>query len=236
MMHARSCWLLIVLVASACARAAAQDQDPLAGLDLDRQERASSPQKTLPRAALDTLLARYDREPTVEQVARATLQAASGKPQHFADMASRSRLRALIPHLDLGLRRGQGIDQRFLTPTDDLADNRTTADDLMLFATLRFDLDRLLFTNEEVSMAREERFAHDAQHELIRKVVHVYFLRKRLLLERDLADGNSIAQQLRIQEAEALLNAFTDGAFQRMLDHSRATWKTGAGTNASERR
>jgi hypothetical protein len=209
--------LVLLCVSRTTFAQATTDEDTL---DTDEP---SHKQKLLPADVLAALLTRYDREPEVQSVIAATLAAARVHPQHFTDMASRSRLRGLIPHLDVGLRRGQGIDLRWTTPTaDDLANNRTTADDLMLFGTLRFDLDRLLFTSEEVGIAREQRFAHDAQRELIRKVVHVYFLRRRLLLESDLLGGTSIATLIRIREAEALLDAFTDGAFQRMLRQNRS--------------
>jgi hypothetical protein len=188
----------------------------------------------MPTPALEQALARYAHEPDIEHVVAAALRFAQRSPKQFADMSARARLRGLIPHLDLGVRRGQGIDLRW-TPADDIAGNRATADDITLFATLRFDLDRLLFTAEEVSIAREARFAHEARYALVRKVVHVYFLRRRLLLERDMLGGTSIAQQLRIEETDALLDAFTDGAWRRMLESARTAWKTGASTNASAR-
>lgn len=183
---------------------------------------------------LQALLARHAAEPRVEDVVKAALREQQHDPDHWESLVRRARLRGLLPHLDLGVRRGQGIDLRW-TPAEDLTAHRTTADDVTLFATLRFDLDRLVFAPEELGVAREARFARHARDELVRAVVHVYFVRKRLLLERDLLGGSSIAQQLRIEEAEATLDAFTGGAFQRMLSHP-AAWKTGASTNGSGRR
>ena len=235
------CVLLLALWWCQPASAQEQDEDPLksrAELQLGADSDAAgggARSKQLPPEALQALLTRYAHEPSVSQLVAAALRAQRHDPEHFSGMISRARLRGLLPHLDLGARRGQGIDLRW-TPTDDLEAHRTTADDVTLFATLRFDLDRLIFAPEEIHVAREARFARHAQNELVRSVVHVYFLRKRLMLERDLLGSSSIAQQLRIEEAEALLNDFTGGAFQRMLRHSSAAWKTGASTNASERR
>lgn len=177
---------------------------------------SSKRQTPVGQAALEGMLRAYSAEPAVEEVVDAALKAAKHDPERYAAMASRARWRGLLPHVDLGARRGQGIDLRW-TPSEDLDAHRTTADDVTLFATLRFDLDRLMFTSEEVSIAREARSARNTEHQLIRAIVRVYFLRRRLMLERDLLGGSSIAQQLRIQEAEALLDAFTDGAFQLML-------------------
>lgn len=233
--HVLACAALWLLSVSARA-----EEDPLRDSTLidDARDAADSSKRSTPMsaAALEDLLRTYSQEPKVEQVVAAALKAAQHDPAKYQAMAGRARLRGLLPHLDLGARRGQGIDLRW-TPTEDLEAHRTTADDVTLFATLRFDLDRLMFTGEEVSIAREARNARHAEQQLIRAVVHVYFLRRRLMLERDLLAGSSISQQLRISEAEALLDAFTDGAFQRMLTNSKnKPWRTGAGTNVSERR
>jgi hypothetical protein len=181
---------------------------------------------------LAKLLARYADEPSASSVVAAALRAQHRDPQRFADMTSRARLRGLVPNLDLGVRRGQGVDLRSTT-SDDLGVHLTTADDLMLFATLRFDLGRLVFAGEEAGIAREERFARQAQNELVRQVVHLYFLRRRLLLERDLRGTTDLSREVRIAEIEALLDAFTDGTFQRMMRRPSSAWTTDASTSAS---
>lgn len=231
-------WSALCVAGSVCA----QERDPdelrehgeLQLLAEDTPAANSGRTKQLDPDTLQALLARYAHEPTAAQLVAAALHSQQHDPEHFSNMISRARLRGLLPHLDLGARRGQGIDLRW-TPTEDLEAHRTTADDVTLFATLRFDLDRLVYAPEEVTIAREARFARHAQNELVRAVVHVYFLRKRLMLERDLLGSSSITQQLRIEEAEALLDDFTGGTFRRMLRYSPAAWKTGASTNASER-
>jgi hypothetical protein len=188
--------------------------DPAASAETVR-ERQLSPEQ------LDGLLARYRAEPSVREVVNAALQLQGNDPARYRELAHRARLRGLLPNLDLGARRGQGLVLRSTT-TDEPSIVPTTDDDLMLFATLRFDLGSLLFAREEVAVARERRFAETAQQELVRQVVHLYFLRRRLILERDLRGSADISQALRISEAEALLDAFTDGAFQRMLKRTRS--------------
>jgi hypothetical protein len=168
---------------------------------------------------LAQLLARYAREPTPANVVSAALRAQRRDPQRFADLANRARMRGLVPSLDVGGRRGQGVDLRSVA-ADALGVHETTADDLMLFATLRFDLGRLVFAREELAVAREERFAREAQNELVRQVVHLYFLRRRLMLERDLRGRIDLGREVRIAETEALLDTFTDGYFGRMIDGS----------------
>ena len=78
-------------------------------------------------------------------------------------------------------------------------------------------VDRLLFDRNEVAIAREERELRRARAELVRAVILLYFERRRLQLERDLGHAADLGREIRITELEALLNAFTDGAFHRMM-------------------
>ncbi|HEX2678385.1 MAG TPA: hypothetical protein VHM19_17150 [Polyangiales bacterium] len=182
------------------------------------------------------LLARHHDEPPVAEIVRAALDASSESPARFASMLHRARLRGLVPSLELAARRGQGIDLRS-TGESQLDDVRlTTADTLTLAASLRFELGRLLFANEEVGIAREARAARARRAELVRSVVELYFLRLRLLLERDLRGRSDIDHEVRIAEAEALLDGFTNGAFHRMMVARRAWKTTGVNTSVSKPR
>jgi hypothetical protein len=204
------------------ARAAADPIDtatpPTAAADLQADgadELAPSASELEPRD-LAPFLARYASEPSALQLARTALQAAERDPDRFDSLLRRARLRGLIPDLALGVRRVQGVDLRSAI-ADDFGARFTTGDDLVLSATLRFELGRLLFAGEEVAIQREVRVARAARLELVRSVIHWYFVRRRLQLERDLLGHTSLTRELRIAELEALLDLFTDGAFGRMI-------------------
>jgi hypothetical protein len=68
-----------------------------------------------------------------------------------------------------------------------------------------------------VALLREARAREEGRAEIIRGVVHLYFERRRLQLERDLLGNDAVGHTVRIAEAEALLDAFTGGEFGRML-------------------
>jgi hypothetical protein len=172
---------------------------------------------------IERLLARYAKEPSALEVARAALKAVDSDPDRFASMLRRARWRGLVPSLALGARRGQGVDLRS-TVTEDDSLRFTTGDDLVLSATLRFELGRLLFADEEVTIAREARAARATRLELIRDVIHWYYLRRRLQLERDALGHTSVTRELKIAEIEALLDTFTNGAFGSMIGRHRNTW------------
>ena len=180
-------------------------------------------------AEIARLLRRYASEPSAIDVARAAVNAAERDPDRFASMVRRARFRGLVPSISLGARRGQGVDLR-TTVTEADAIRFTSGDDLVLSATLRFELGRLLFADEEITITREERAARAARLELARNVIHWYYLRRRLQLERDALGHTSVTRELKIHELEALLDAFTNGDFRRMIGNRRSTWTTDEST------
>jgi hypothetical protein len=181
---------------------------------------------------IQRLLARYAAEPSALDVAKAALQSAERDPDRFASMLNRARWRGLVPSLALGARRGQGVDLRTVTEDDGI--RFTSGDDLVLSATLRFELGRLLFADEEVAITREARAAHAAKLELVRSVIHLYFVRRRLQLERDALGHSSVSRELRILEIEAMLDSFTNGHFRRMISERKAAWTTEENTRVFE--
>jgi len=166
--------------------------------------------------AIEQALTRYRSEPSVDVVIHHALATSQTDPELARDLASHARLRGWVPTLRLGARRGLGRD----LSTYESEDPRTTAstdDDLSLEASLTFDLPRLVFSHEEVALLREQRALMTARLELIRMIIHLYFERRRLMIERDLLGMRDVAHAIGIEEATALLNSFTGGAFGRMM-------------------
>jgi len=196
-----------------------------------RAPRAQAAQTSIPaptQAAVQDALARYAREPSVERVVRAAVRAA-GRDKSGA-LASRARTAGWVPRVGLRARRGQTVDLASSQTTDEEALRLSTDDDLTLEASLTFELDRVVFRGEEVALAREARAERQARAQRTRDVIALYFERRRLQLERDLGAPPSVARAARIAEIEALLDVFTNGAFQRMMARSR--WTTAASTSA----
>ncbi|HEX4352075.1 MAG TPA: hypothetical protein VHZ95_04155, partial [Polyangiales bacterium] len=130
--------MCLVLLGLCGARALAQSDNKTQGDDKMQSDEDVRAIEVTPEE-LAQLNARYANEPSVGSLIQAALHAQRRNPQRFAEMAHRARMRGLVPNLDLGARRGQGVDLRSTT-TDELGVHLTTADDLMLFATLRFEL------------------------------------------------------------------------------------------------
>lgn len=173
------------------------------------------------RAAIAAALAQYAHEPTVDRVVAAALSVAEVLPERARDAARRARLSGWLPTARVGVRRGTGRD--LAQQSTELLDrtNVSTDDTFSVDGVLVFRLDRLVFAREEVALLREERALAEERDSLMRDVVHLYFERRRLQLERDLLGQADTEHAVRIAEATALLDAFTRGAFSRSIGARR---------------
>ncbi len=167
------------------------------------------------QARIARALRRYRHEPTIRQLLDAIAADPTLDPERARELARRARRGGWLPTLRVGARRGQ---QRDLSQSGGTTDPElSTDDDLTLDASLTFRFDRAAYGPDEVSLAREERTRALELQERARTVVAAYFERRRLQLERDLSGESDVASELRILELEALLDAFTNGAFHRAM-------------------
>lgn len=193
---------------------------------------AQSDEPALTPALIRAALARYEAEPSIEAVVHAAIQAPALDPERARDAAERARLSGLLPRMRADLRRGVGLDLSALQSSTGERNLWSSDDTLSFSGGVTFELARLLFAREEGALLRERRALEESRLELLSQVVHLYFERRRLQLERDLTGRAELAAELRIAEAEALLDLFTNGAFSRMMRESA----TGASAPRSEDR
>ncbi|MDH5676532.1 MAG: hypothetical protein OEZ06_30715 [Myxococcales bacterium] len=218
-------WLLL-----SASMASAQASDPSTDGTIERAPAQAAAEKPPPSGAeLARAQRRYRHEPTVGAVVRALRAASRG--DRSASLAARARAAGWVPRLTLRARRGQAVDISAVGSDEQL--KLSTDDDLMLEASLVFELDRVVFRREEVALERQAQAARIQQRRLEREVVGLYFERRRLQLERDLLGQDGPEHALRIAEIEALLDIFTNDAFTRMLVAS--PWKTAEAMPATRR-
>jgi len=158
----------------------------------------------------------YANEPTVEELLAEVAALRPLDPEIAERLARRARRSGWLPTLRMAARRGQQNDI-----STQLADDETrvsTDDDLTLEGSLSMRLDRAFYGPNEVSLAREARSREMVREDRARLVVRAYFERRRLQLERDLMNRRGLEVILRIAELEALLDAYTAGAFSRLRD------------------
>lgn len=167
--------------------------------------------------ALDLALATFADEPSIDEVLSWAREAGLFDPRVADAAMERARLSALLPQVRVGVRRGLGWDAlaRHSTTTD--SSSLAAGEDLSVVGTLVFRLDRLVFASEETSLLRERRALEEARTTLVAQIVALYFERRRLLVERELAGAPDLLAELRILEIEALIDAVTGARFGRAL-------------------
>lgn len=171
--------------------------------------------------ALRLALVAYAHEPSVDVVVAAALDRAEVDPRRARRLATRARHSGWLPSVRLGVRRGVGRDASSqLTGETDRTAQSSDAD-LTLEAQLTFRLGAIVYGSDEVAWAREARARAALRSDIARAVVSLYFQRRRAQLERDLLHQDDLDHAVRIAELEALLDAFTDGEFLRMMAHRR---------------
>ena len=160
---------------------------------------------------------RYAREPALPRVVDAALAASAVDPERARELSHAARVSGWLPDVRVGARRGLARDLS-LWQTGDTG--RTTVgsdEELGVEASVTFRLDRVVFARESVALLREERVLRLARAEVVRTIVHLYFERRRLQIERDFLGANDLDHAMRIAEIEGLLDGFTGGAFGRMM-------------------
>ncbi|MCB9523337.1 MAG: hypothetical protein H6702_08120 [Myxococcales bacterium] len=173
------------------------------------------------------LLSRFDREPTVNQTQQAALDYAKLHPEIYESMATRSRLRGLLPEVRLRVTKDDDEESRSVARFDQagVAGERTgydtLADDLQFMGEARWRLGDVVFNNQETAVARENRYGARERRQLLQTVTQIYFERRRAQIElvnsppkdptaRALAD-------LKIQQLTGELDAMTGGRFSRLV-------------------
>ena len=181
---------------------------------LPAASRAQVPPAPSPEAVAEALAA-YEHEPRLDELVEAVSVDPAYDPARARQVARRARRGGWLPQLRVGVRRGQ---QRDLSAQIEDEETRiSTDDDLVLDASLTFRFDRAAYGPNEVGLLREERQRALLRDERVRLVVKAFYERRRLQLERDLLGARDPGTLLRIRELEALLDAFTSGAFTRIL-------------------
>ena len=154
------------------------------------------------------------REPSARQVVQMALDAAKdGSPRRTEALMRRARLSGLVPTLRLSADRGLQQDLSATSTVQTERQRESLADDFSVQASLTFDLPRLVFASEEVRLLSIRRWLAQEKRKLIEDVVRLYFERRRLLRSLAQGQGDDLALGEALGEVEALLDAFTDGAF-----------------------
>ncbi|NVB41848.1 hypothetical protein G6O69_28710 [Pseudenhygromyxa sp. WMMC2535] len=171
-------------------------------------------------AALEAALAALPSTPTLAEVQRAALRSAGVDAAAPIRWRRRVRAAAALPTLTLQYdhRLGQGwtLDQE-AGSADALRNDGEYQSVVRARAT--WELDRLIYSPDELRVARSALDLDDWRTRVLVEVTKLYFERQRLLLERSLAAPGDLQTAmeiaLRLRELEGLLSALTGLDFDR---------------------
>lgn len=201
---------------------------------------AAAPASVAAQPAADqarTLLARFEAEPSVNQVHQAALDYANLHPEVFESMRTRSRARGALPELRVQMVSDADEDARSVvrfardaegrSVADNISATDTKGDALRWLGEVRFRFGDVVFNAQETAVARENRYSARARQQLLQAITQVYFERRRAQIELMNAppqDPTARAlQELKIQQLTAELDAVTGGRFSRMAQGQPAS-------------
>jgi hypothetical protein len=195
---------------------------------------AASPASAQDRSAPDSVeqvLAHFDGDPTIREVQLWATAAAHASPAQVRRWLRQSRSFAALPELtiDGGMRLDwdQGFDYADPygaepLPQDDLVTVPLGVDQgwtQELQLRLRWHLGDLVMSSERIRVVDEVQDVVKLRNQVLSEVTRTYFERRRLQVEMWLAPridlASRTADQIRLAELTAALDALTDGAFSR---------------------
>lgn len=167
------------------------------------------------------LFDRFRAEPTVEVLCQAAEREANVNPERARSWMWRARAAAWLPELTTRLDRGIQYDESIDTGPSGLKRSVDTDDDTGWRIQATWDLGRIVFEPNEISVAREGANQVELRARLLQEVVRLYFERRRLqiesLLTADTPDERAVLREARIREIEAAIDVLTGGAMTRGL-------------------
>ena len=181
--------------------------------------------KVVSKEVVRKVLMRYAGEPTVREVQDAAVAYIRIHPDVVDSWQTRARWRAIGPQFTA---EGQGTLDNSLRKVSNLdataaeIDSTTDQNTGRLTLSARWDLDRLIFEPQEMSIAREAVRTANLRDRVLEEVTRRYFERRRLQVDLELAPPTDlqdrVRKELRLQELTADIDAFTGGFFSEKLE------------------
>jgi competence ComEA-like helix-hairpin-helix protein len=171
------------------------------------------------------VLMRFAGEPTVREVQTQVIEYVRVHPEIIDSWRTRARIRALAPRFSADAQGTIDRDLRKVTNLDAAAaqiESTTDSDTGRLSLEARWDLDRLIFEPQEMSVSREGVRMANLRDRVLAEVTRRYFERRRLQVDLELQPPTDLAdrvrKELRLQELTADIDALTGGWFGEKLE------------------
>jgi len=169
------------------------------------------------------LLKRFKHEPTIRQVHKAALRNALVTQGRIQSLFTRARVSGWLPEVRARYNYNTDDDRStsFPTPSSPILTVQSTDLDHRLEFRLTWNLDRLVFNKNEMSVYKELKKLMELRTDILKEITKLYFERRRLQVNLIINPPKGILamvrQKLRLQELTADLDALSGGYFSRKL-------------------
>jgi hypothetical protein len=188
--------------------------EPSAVSPIDEPAPELDPELDYDPVRLQQALDRLPAHPTLEEAQRGALNRAGVDAKAAGRWLRRARTAAALPTVtvqyDRRFDRSWTLNQE-AGEADALRNNSGNQDTLRTKAT--WNLDRLIFSPDELRAARAVLDVADSRERLLVQITRLYFERQRILLERELEPPTTLDEaidiNLRLRELEGLLSGLT---------------------------
>ncbi len=171
---------------------------------------------------ISDLMDSYRYEPSVQAVQKRAMRYAEIHPEILTSWRRRASYSAVLPQLRVTYRRNVEEDTRLIEqPGNPDRWQWDWDDDHQLTFVARWDLDDLVFNTDELRVSSESIRLVRLREGLLSQATKLYYERRRLQIERDLAPAPDVAaavrREMRLAEITAQIDALTGGWFSEEL-------------------
>ena len=165
--------------------------------------------------------AKFAHEPSVQEVQRLAIRYADVSPEKISGWVRRAKLKAIVPSVSMGVDRNSSNLYHWDSGAspDQLIKGKKYCD---WDVSLSWNLSDLVWNNDITSIDSRSKLSSELREDILAQVTRIYFERRRLQLEMLKATNmqEQAAQDLRLQELTALLDAFTNAEFSRRIENT----------------
>ncbi|MCP4498790.1 MAG: ComEA family DNA-binding protein [Deltaproteobacteria bacterium] len=179
--------------------------------------------ETIDASVVRQVLEQFKGEPSVREVQKAAINYANANPDIVDSLRGRVRASAALPEFRLRVK-GDIDDDTTEVVEPGVANQTRESDDLGVegYVQAKWNLDKLLFHNDELGIARETVRLSNLRNKVVSEVTRRFFERRRLQVDLELSPSTDLSsrirKELRIQELTADIDALTGGWFSKSLE------------------
>lgn len=170
------------------------------------------------------VLAQFKNEPSILEIQNAAVEYAEVHPNKIQGWRRAAALSAFLPTFSMGgyLHDNQNVDiDRGGTNDADKFIKGPNEQNTEYTASLNWNLSELVWNNDQTSIDSRSKLMAELRDDVLNKVTHLYYERRRLQVETTLSSAPDLAarieREIKLQELTSGIDALTGGYLSRRL-------------------